>query len=169
MSLFQYSDMLGSSLGIAKIHICLCTMPSTRNTRLKQNQLSLSPEAWEYTKARHSSPKLSPASSVRQDSSQGHPPTPSVTKWEFKWPHFTTTHKPHPLLQAYACLCQGARSVAQSYRTLCDPVDCSPPVPCMWDYPAGILEWVAISYSRLFRMRYHTYSSTYEFMYFLTI
>ena len=48
-------------------------------------------------------------------------------------------------LPQIVCAC----SVAQSCSTLCDPVDCSPPsssVPGI--FLAGILEWVAISYSR---------------------
>ena len=39
--------------------------------------------------------------------------------------------------------------VAQSCLTLCDPMDCRPPrLLCPWDFPARILEWVAISFSR---------------------
>ena len=39
-------------------------------------------------------------------------------------------------------------SVTQSYLTLCDPMDCSPPGPCIHGIQARILEWVAISSSR---------------------
>ena len=36
-----------------------------------------------------------------------------------------------------------------SHATLCDPMDCSPPVSCVHGiFQAEILEWVAISYSR---------------------
>ena len=39
--------------------------------------------------------------------------------------------------------------VAQSCPTLCDPVDCSPPGSFVHGIlQAGILEWVAISFSR---------------------
>ena len=35
--------------------------------------------------------------------------------------------------------------VAQSYQTLCDPMDCSlPRFLCPWNFPGKILEWVAI-------------------------
>ena len=38
---------------------------------------------------------------------------------------------------------------AQSSLTLCDPMDCNPPVPPVHEIlPARILEWVAISSSR---------------------
>ena len=40
--------------------------------------------------------------------------------------------------------------VNQSCLTLCDPIDCSLPgsSPCPWDFPARILEWVAIPFFR---------------------
>jgi len=39
--------------------------------------------------------------------------------------------------------------VAQSCLTLCNPIDCSPPVSSVhWIFQARILEWVALSYSR---------------------
>ena len=39
--------------------------------------------------------------------------------------------------------------VAQSCLTLCDPVDCGPPGSCVRGIlQAGVLEWVAISFSR---------------------
>ena len=44
----------------------------------------------------------------------------------------------------YSCSC----SVTQSYLTLCDPMDCSPPGPSVHGIQARILEWVAISSSR---------------------
>ena len=38
---------------------------------------------------------------------------------------------------------------AQSCPTLCDPIDCSPPGSSVHGIPqAGILEWIAISFSR---------------------
>ena len=41
--------------------------------------------------------------------------------------------------------------VAQSYPTLCDPVDCSPPGSSVHGIlQARIREWVAISFSRVF-------------------
>ena len=40
--------------------------------------------------------------------------------------------------------------VAQSYPTLCDPLDCSPPGSSVHDiFQARMLEWVAISFSRV--------------------
>ena len=43
------------------------------------------------------------------------------------------------------CVC----SVAQSCSTLCQPTDCGPPVSSVHGiFQAGILEWVAISFSR---------------------
>ena len=43
----------------------------------------------------------------------------------------------------------GKVKAAQSYLTLCDPVDCSPPVSSVHGIlQAGILEWVAIPFSR---------------------
>ena len=40
--------------------------------------------------------------------------------------------------------------VAQSCPTLCDPTDCSPPGSSVhWIFQARILEWVAISFSRV--------------------
>ena len=37
----------------------------------------------------------------------------------------------------------------QSYLTLCDPMDCSPPGSSVrWDHQARILEWVAMPFSR---------------------
>ena len=48
------------------------------------------------------------------------------------------------LLPAYEC----TKSL-QSYPTLCDPMDCSPPGPSVQGISqARILEWVAISYAR---------------------
>ena len=39
--------------------------------------------------------------------------------------------------------------VAQSYPTLCNPMDCSPPGSSVHEiFQAKILEWVAISFSR---------------------
>ena len=44
----------------------------------------------------------------------------------------------------YLCVCL----VAQSYPTLCDPIDCSPPGSSVHGIlQARILEWVAISFS----------------------
>ena len=43
----------------------------------------------------------------------------------------------------------GKVKAAQSYLTLCDPVDCSPPVSSVHGIlQARILEWVAIPFSR---------------------
>ena len=45
-------------------------------------------------------------------------------------------------------LCESESEVAQSCPTLCDPVDCSPPGSSIHEIlPAGILEWVTISFS----------------------
>ena len=47
------------------------------------------------------------------------------------------------------CLCEGSHSVTQSYPTLCNPTDCSPPGPSVHGIlQTRILQWVAISYSR---------------------
>ena len=58
---------------------------------------------------------------------------------------------PHHLLRnylviiIYICVC--AQSL-KSCLTLCDPMHCSPPgSPVYGTFQAGILEWVAISYS----------------------
>ena len=50
------------------------------------------------------------------------------------------------------CVCARARvRVAQSYLTLCDPMDSSLPGSSVHGiFQARILEWVAISYSRRF-------------------
>ena len=45
-------------------------------------------------------------------------------------------------------VCVFCCSVAQSFLTLCDPMDYSPPDSVHGIFQAGILEWVAISYSR---------------------
>ena len=48
-------------------------------------------------------------------------------------------------------LAQGSVLVTQLCPTLCDPMDCSPPGSSVYRIPqARILEWVAISFSRLF-------------------
>ena len=48
-------------------------------------------------------------------------------------------------LVKYMCVC----SVAQSYLTLCDPMDCSPPGSSVHGIlQAGILDWVAVSSCR---------------------
>ena len=40
--------------------------------------------------------------------------------------------------------------VAQSWPTLCDPMDCSPPGSTVHEiFQTRILEWVAISFSRM--------------------
>ena len=49
----------------------------------------------------------------------------------------------------YMVLKVNESEVTQSCRTLCDPVDCSPPGFYVHGiYQARILEWVAISFSR---------------------
>ena len=46
-------------------------------------------------------------------------------------------------------ICAGVYSVAQSYLTLCDLMDCSPPGSSVhWIFQARILEWVAVPSSR---------------------
>ena len=46
-------------------------------------------------------------------------------------------------IRKISCMC------AQLCPTLCNPMDCSPPGSfCPWNFPARILEWVAISFSR---------------------
>ena len=48
-------------------------------------------------------------------------------------------------LESESCVCV----VSQSYLTLCDPKDCNPTrLLSPWDFPARILEWVAIPFSR---------------------
>ena len=40
--------------------------------------------------------------------------------------------------------------IAQLYLTLCDPIDCSPPGSSVYGiFQARILEWVALSFSRV--------------------
>ena len=46
----------------------------------------------------------------------------------------------------YLCMC--VCSVVQSCPTLCHPMDCSPP-GCPWNFQQRILEWAAISFSRV--------------------
>ena len=48
----------------------------------------------------------------------------------------------------YACYCAVLCSVAQLCPTLCDRIDCSPPVAPHGIFQARILEWAAISSSR---------------------
>ena len=46
-------------------------------------------------------------------------------------------------IRKISCMC------AQLSPTLCNPMDCSPPDPFgPWNFPARILEWVAIYFSR---------------------
>ena len=50
------------------------------------------------------------------------------------------------LEQHSVCMC--AQSITQSYPTLCDPMDCSPPGSSVHGiFQARVLEWVAISFS----------------------
>ena len=50
----------------------------------------------------------------------------------------------------YACAC----SVAKSYPTLCDPMDCSPPGSSVHGlFQARVLEWGAIAFSHIFRKK----------------
>ena len=50
--------------------------------------------------------------------------------------------------------------VAQSCQTLCDPVDCSPPGSSLHVIlQARILEWGAISFSKIYTVLYVKYSS----------
>ena len=62
--------------------------------------------------------------------------------------HLTLSRAPcaiQEVLTSYLSYCL----VTQSCRTLCSPVDCSPPgFPVLGISQARILEWVAISYSR---------------------
>ena len=58
------------------------------------------------------------------------------------WPLISLKEAVH-LKHANACMC------SQSYITLCDPMDCSPPGSSVHGiFQARILEWVAISSSR---------------------
>ena len=43
---------------------------------------------------------------------------------------------------------EGESEVAQSFPTLCNPMDCSPPFSVYGIFQARILHWVAISFSR---------------------
>ena len=53
-----------------------------------------------------------------------------------------------PLYTMYVCVCECVL-VTQSCLTLCNPMDCSPPGSSFHGIlQAGILEWVAISFSR---------------------
>ena len=52
-------------------------------------------------------------------------------------------------LYMHVCLCCCCFSVAKSFRTLCDPMDCSPPGSSVHGIShIRMLEWVAISFSR---------------------
>ena len=54
-------------------------------------------------------------------------------------------------MKTNVCVCVCVCSVSQSCQTLCNPMDCSPPgSPVHGLFQAGILEWVAISFSRGF-------------------
>ena len=45
--------------------------------------------------------------------------------------------------------CESESEVAQSCLTLCDPMDCSPPGSSVHGiFQAGVLEWVAVSFSK---------------------
>ena len=56
-------------------------------------------------------------------------------------------HSPSPKAIKYRV--HAAHSVTQSCLTLCNPIDCSPPGSSFHGiFQAGMLEWVAISYSR---------------------
>ena len=65
---------------------------------------------------------------------------------------------PFPVLLAsascisyFCCLCIYVISVAQSYLTLCNPMDCSPPGSSIHGiFQARVLEWVAIFFSILY-------------------
>ena len=62
----------------------------------------------------------------------------SILAWEIPW-----TEKPHGLQSAAA-----AAKWLQSYPTLCDPIDDSPPgSPVPGILQARTLEWVAMSFS----------------------
>ena len=84
--------------------------------------LSFSPTLWVSLSVRRS--HVSSSSSKTRDTIMMGPPT---------WPHLT-------LVKVL---------VTQSCLTLCDPVDCSPPGSSVHGLSqAGILEWVAIPFSR---------------------
>ena len=58
--------------------------------------------------------------------------------------HIQITNFPQELNMECMCVL-----VAQSYLTLCDPMDCSPPGSSVYGiFQARILQWVVISYSR---------------------
>ena len=49
--------------------------------------------------------------------------------------------------------------IAQLYLTLCDPIDCSPPGSSVYGiFQARILEWVALSFSRVHFMQFRVKS-----------
>ena len=65
----------------------------------------------------------------------------SILAWEIPW-----TEEPSRLLSV--CSCVHAKSF-QSYLTLCNPMDCSPPGSSVHEIlQARILEWVVVPFSR---------------------
>ena len=53
------------------------------------------------------------------------------------------------LAECEPCAKLGSALVTQACRTLCDPMDCSPPGSSVHGiFQARIMEWVAISFSR---------------------
>ena len=50
--------------------------------------------------------------------------------------------------------------VTQSYPTLCDPIDCSLPGSSVHEiFQATVLEWIAISFSRINYLHIHVYTA----------
>ena len=63
--------------------------------------------------------------------------------------HTQSTSKSNPVVPPWSCVCECACTCAQSYPTLCDPIDCSPPGSSVHGLlQARIMQWVAISSSR---------------------
>ena len=61
----------------------------------------------------------------------------------------TSWHYYNSILSCFVCVCVCVCVRAQSWATLCDPMDCSPPGSSVYGiFQARILKWVTISYSR---------------------
>ena len=71
---------------------------------------------------------------------------PQAQQWKVIKVLYETTH--------YGCESEVKREVAQSCLTLCDPMDCSLPGSSVHGiFQARVLEWVAISFSRILAWR----------------
>ena len=66
---------------------------------------------------------------------------------QHNWSDLACIQRRHTYICGHVCVC----SVAQSYLTLCNPQDCSPPGSSVHGiFQERILEWISISFSREF-------------------